>query len=565
MKFSVRLLLGIFIIFISLLLFKHVVYAQNLQQPQQYAASNTNPGVPKNLHTWTQNVMIEVMSAISCQIAGIDPTNPKGECLGIDVKTGKLGYINKSNSAISLLEQGITMLYKPSNHTGDYINYLSQNFGIAKKTYAQGIGFQGINPLVSLWTIFRNITYLFFVFVFILIGIGIMLRVKIDPRTVMTIQNQIPKIIICLIFITFSFAIAGLFIDLMFISINLIFNLLVNSGNIATMSPLAIQGQNVLQVAVGLPGANPSLNLFDIMNRVALAGKDEINVLLAVKNNSVMDLLNVGDIGAALGNLFSGVGGDWTHFSVVTSIYDLISTYGAIKMASMIPCAGSGVPFIGGLLCAGQSALEFIPVFNGIEFFLREIVPFLIIYIIVLLAVFTTLLRVFFMLLKTYIFILLDIIFAPLWIIAGLVPGGGSSVGFGAWMRDLLANLAVFPAVYMMLLLANIVGQVLNTSTTVAFVPPLIGNPLAPGLLGAITSLGFILLTPEVANLTKQFFKSPKLQLGGVKSGLFAAGGLVSGPGRIGAQFYYASRIPGMEGLVNRFKPGGRTTPQAKP
>src|SRR3989344_4691004 len=61
-------------------------------QTNHNAISNTNPDVPKNLHNWTQTVMIEVMSAMTCQLAGIDPVNPKAQCLGVDQKTGKIGY-----------------------------------------------------------------------------------------------------------------------------------------------------------------------------------------------------------------------------------------------------------------------------------------------------------------------------------------------------------------------------------------------------------------------------------------------------------------------------------------
>ena len=42
----------------------------------------------------------------------------------------------------------------------------------------------------------------------------------------MTIQNQIPKIIISLILVTFSFAIAGFLIDLMWVSIYVVINLM---------------------------------------------------------------------------------------------------------------------------------------------------------------------------------------------------------------------------------------------------------------------------------------------------------------------------------------------------
>ncbi|MEX2007327.1 MAG: hypothetical protein WD992_01000, partial [Candidatus Levyibacteriota bacterium] len=33
-----------------------------------YTEPRVNPDVPKNLHTWTQNVMIETMSALTCQL-----------------------------------------------------------------------------------------------------------------------------------------------------------------------------------------------------------------------------------------------------------------------------------------------------------------------------------------------------------------------------------------------------------------------------------------------------------------------------------------------------------------
>src|SRR6185437_16773771 len=41
------------------------------------------------------------------------------------------------------------------------------------------------------------------------------LRFRVDPRTVMTLQNQIPRVIIAILLITFSYAIAGALIDLM--------------------------------------------------------------------------------------------------------------------------------------------------------------------------------------------------------------------------------------------------------------------------------------------------------------------------------------------------------------
>src|SRR3989344_5325325 len=196
-------------------------------------AANTNPDVPNNLHNWTQNVMIEVMSALTCQLAGVDPINPKQSCLGADQATGKIGFLPspQEGGAIGFMGNMISVLYTPPLHTADYFQDLASNFGLSKHAYAQttGTGFKSLTPLIGIWSAFRNIVYLFLVIIFVIIGLAIMLRVKIDPRTVMTIQNQIPKIIIGILAVTFSFAIAGFLIDMMYVSIHLTGNIIAST------------------------------------------------------------------------------------------------------------------------------------------------------------------------------------------------------------------------------------------------------------------------------------------------------------------------------------------------
>ena len=53
-----------------------------------------------------------------------------------------------------------------------------------------------------------------------------MFRAKINPQTVVTIQSAIPKAVVALILVTFSYAIAGLMIDLMYLLIGLIFGVI---------------------------------------------------------------------------------------------------------------------------------------------------------------------------------------------------------------------------------------------------------------------------------------------------------------------------------------------------
>src|SRR5664279_4726537 len=201
---------------------------------------NISSDVPGNLHTFTQSVLIEVLSATVCALSGIDPINPDQSCLGIDLKTHKLGYEpaeakNKKEIGVLLgIETDmISYLYTPPTSSSTYFQNLADNFGIVKTTHAQtnGYGYDGLQPILPLWKAVLNIAYLFLVLIFVLIGLGIMLRIKIDPRTVMTIQNQLPRIVICILLITFSYAIASVMIDAMWVSTYVAINTLTKFQN----------------------------------------------------------------------------------------------------------------------------------------------------------------------------------------------------------------------------------------------------------------------------------------------------------------------------------------------
>jgi len=130
---------------------------------------------------------------------------------------------------------GTIYSYPPASST-EYLAYLKESIGITPPVYAQttmGIGFAGLNQIINLWKAFRNMAYLFFVVIFIIIGFAIMFRIKIDPQTVISIQNALPKIIIALILVTFSYAIAGFLIDLLYVSINIPLVAFVRSGVIS--------------------------------------------------------------------------------------------------------------------------------------------------------------------------------------------------------------------------------------------------------------------------------------------------------------------------------------------
>ena len=114
--------------------------------------------------------------------------------------------------------------YQPVS-TAKYVAYLKENFGLTQKAYAQGTGWTAMQPILPIWQLMRNICYLFFVVLFVAIGFMIMFRQKMDAQTVVNIQNALPKIVVSLILVTFSYAIVGLLIDLSQIITMLIANI----------------------------------------------------------------------------------------------------------------------------------------------------------------------------------------------------------------------------------------------------------------------------------------------------------------------------------------------------
>lgn len=481
--------------------------SQTTQTQSTIPASNTNSDVPNNLHNWTQNVMIEVMLSLTCQLVGIDPTKPNGQCLGVDQKSGKIGFLPSGNlakgevgGAIGGINNMISMLYTPPLHTSDYFQNLAQNFGISKHAFAQnaGIGFQGLTPLIGIWSAFRNIVYLFLVIVFIVIGLAIMLRIKIDPRTVMSIQNQIPKIIIGILVVTFSFAIAGFLIDMMYVLTYLLVNIIAQ-----TDPKIASDVTKIVNSTNPFSAANDSFRIGSIIGGSASGIGGFVGPIF---DNAFGRVLVAGIFGV-IGKILGG------------SLPDLITYLGVL-----IPGGGALSPIIaklsGGLFSWILSGLF---ATGGAAFApqIGQFIGFVIASIVISIALLFALFRLWFTLIMAYVYILIDVVLAPFWIIGGIIPG--SPISLTGWLRDIVANLAAFPAVIAMFMLGKVFMDAFGCDATVQtckdalahnFVPPLIGNPGEPSLIGSLIGLGIILMTPNVVNMLKTALKTPKVDTG---------------------------------------------------
>lgn len=352
-----------------------------------------------------------------------------GLIVGNNIDWDQLSQGNFQNARIggaygftsNLVAQILTV---PPVSSREYFADLGRNFGIVKPAYAQGIGFSGLSKLLPLWKATRNLAYILFVVVFLATGLAIMFRVKLDPKTVVTIQNAIPKLIIALILVTFSYAIVGLLIDFIYLIIYL--------GVLALSGPIQMVNDSKTAIA---------------------------------DTQSKFSSLSFGD---GIEVIFSG------FVSIITG-------------ATTAPLFAAGIlGLVGGALVAGVGAALGLSI---------AALPILIFGVIALFLI----IKLFFALLMCYISIIISVIVAPLQIMLGALPG--STMGFGSWFKNLLANILVFPAVALLLLIGQILTQIGGPSWT----PPVMG--VSGGALTALLGFGMLMLVNKVPEMVKAAFK----------------------------------------------------------
>lgn len=183
--------------------YSSAVQKSTIQNWEDNTYGSTSYNLESSVNENTDNLTISLIQKI------FGPENPDYQKL---VGTGALNFMGNM----------IAQLYdSPPASSVIYFADLGRNLGIIKPAYAQGggVGFSGLQNILPLWKASRNLSYVFFVIIFIAIGLAIMFRVKISPQAVVTIQDALPKLIIALILVTFSYAIAGFLIDLIYLLI----------------------------------------------------------------------------------------------------------------------------------------------------------------------------------------------------------------------------------------------------------------------------------------------------------------------------------------------------------
>jgi hypothetical protein len=337
-----------------------------------------------------------------------------------------------------------------------YFRDIGQRLKIVPEAQAQttGFGFTAGGAVLQLWKASRNLSYMLLVIVMVVMAFMIMFRVKLSPQTVITVQSALPKVIVALILITFSYAIAGFMIDLMYVSIGLLAGILYEGG-------LSSQGWTELY-------ANLTINngAFSLMFKYIL--------------------------------MFSGALW-WTIIS---------NPWG----------------FFGTLL--------------GVTPLLSFIILIILLIVLIVLAI-----KVIWMLIKNFVMILLLIAFGPLQILLGTMGGSG----FGGWIKNLAAHLAVYPTVGFMFVLSFIflrgVGGpldwlpdgvwpfgVVNVVEGNTWRPPLTTGTNDMDIIWLLGSLVIITLIPKVSDIIKSMIQGRPFMYGAaIGEGLAFATGAGAG------------------------------------
>jgi hypothetical protein len=187
-------------------------------------------------------------------------------------KEKKVVYEQYGNGLIGETSQAVAMLYTPPASGTTYVAQMLESAHIIPKAQAQGLGFAALDPVLETWKIFRNLAYMFFVAVFLGIGFMIMFRQKIGGQTVVNAQQAIPGIIISLIFVTFSYAIAGFLIDLMYLLMYLMIGLFKPGGGTELLS------KNFMQIGLDVITGSGTSSAFGSMNQAVKAFAETIDL-----------------------------------------------------------------------------------------------------------------------------------------------------------------------------------------------------------------------------------------------------------------------------------------------
>lgn len=341
--------------------------------------------------------------------------NAQGMIQGVPV----LSQVDTSGGVLGTTTSLIGMLFtNPPVRSADYLASVGKDLGIVKEAQAQvvGSGQAVLNPILGLWTVSRNISYIIMIIIFVIIGLMVMFRTKINPQTVITAQAALPGLVLGLIMITFSYFFAGLISDMAFVGTNIV-------GYYFS----AVRGQT-----------NPPQ---DLVNDISTQ-----NILTTFgKFVSIIDQSKANQVGQII---FDNVGPDaQTNIRLLVSFLTM-QFFAPIAngLGNITTAVGTYIPplapaqWVGVILGPATTAL------SGIGGALAPALMLsFMLFFIATLALIYQMIKLLLRLINSYLTIIFLTISAPFQFLFASLPGRqGIATG---WILNMLANILVFPAV----------------------------------------------------------------------------------------------------------------------
>ncbi len=433
----------------------------------------------------------------------------------------------------------IVLPYRNPPASGLYWAYDGlQNAGFISKTHAaEGIGFASLKPIQNMWKVFRDFAYLLIVLVIMTIGFMIMFRVKINPQTVIRLENSLPRIVLALLLITFSFAIAGFLIDLMYLVIVVAISAIAQV-NIGRLTPADIPSLQNKYIGAGM------FQLWPFEGDPFQVGLALVNVLPGIVRG-----------------IFKGL----IAFVVARAITHVINTpdtgLSPAKMLGAFKNQGAGGGFNLSFLGGAEGSVNFGNLID-IPITVIDLILFLgfftyaagiLVGLIFALTLFALLFRLLFVVFSAYIKILLLVIFSPLIFLIGAIPGRNM---VSWWFKNILAELSTFPIIIVIML----IGYAITNSPLADgrfFKPPFLYG-IDPESLAVLIGMGVVLMLPNLLKKIKEVVFGIKGQGLGISAGLFF-GGVTGAYGAATQQlstYYYSSQALKSIGEARQNKKG---------
>lgn len=386
--------------------------------------------------------------------------------LGPFYKDGLLGVAN------NLLASAYA--YPPASLSYSYYQSFSQLFSAPQAHAASGgLGLTALSAFAFFWSLNRNITYCFIIICLSIIGLMTIFRHKIETNFVIQLDKVILRTVLVIVMITFSYAIAGLLIDLMYLLLLMIFSM-------AKQSNLA-QAQNV-ESLFGHVTADEIFRYLTLQSDPNLLVQNFIS-LIPVDFRQVTE--------GFLGNILSLQ----LYPSVSSGLHDMATTIETSAGASL-GISGSAEFDPGG---AAASILS-IPLSGLIGAALSGLLVRLILTVAVYFALLFLYFKILFILIGSYIEIVFSVILAPYLLIIDIFPGKNYTV---SWLKRLVANIITFPLLAVFFIVGASVTQAITSSTNAFLPPPLSG--ISRSVLGTIVGIGILLAIPGMIDRFKRW------------------------------------------------------------